>query len=111
MQPMTPDERFLRMENLMQSLTESQVQLQLQHARLEAETEKNAAAIRDLIVISRSVIEAQKKTDVQIDKLTSDIQKLREEDHKLREAQKITEEKLHALIETVDRIIRNQKAN
>ena len=36
--------------------------------------------------------------------LTSGIQELRE-------AQQTTEEKLHALIDTVDRIIRNQKGN
>jgi hypothetical protein len=104
MEPMTPEERILRMENLMQSVIESQVQLQAQQeavtqaqVRNEAEIEKHTAAIRDLVLVSRTLIESQQKTDAQIDRLM--------------EAQQITDEKLHALIDTVDRIIRNLKPN
>ena len=49
---------------------------------------RDESAIRDLISVSRTVLSA-------IDDL--------------REAQKSTDEKLHILIETVERIIRNQK--
>jgi len=66
-----------------------------------AQIEKQNAGIRDLIVVSRTV-------------LTS-IQELRE-DHKqviadikeLRDAQAATDEKLNILIDTVDRIVRHR---
>ncbi len=50
---------------------------------------RDESAIRDLIGVSRTVLNA-------IDDL--------------REAQKSTDEKLHIFIETVDRLIRNQKS-
>ena len=83
---MTPEERFTTIENMMKALTEGQV-------RNEAEIEKNSAAIRDLIMVSRTLVDAQMRTDGQI--------------KELREAQKETDVKLKALIDTVDRIIRH----
>ena len=62
------------MENVLAAVIESQV--------------KHEAAIRDLIVVSRTTLTAISE---------------------LREAQKLTEDKLHILIETVDRIIREKK--
>jgi hypothetical protein len=96
---MTPEERFIKIENLLVFLTDRQV-------HNEAEIEKHNAAIRDLVVISRTLLDSQKETTTQIQALTEAHKKLSDE---LREAQKITEDKLHALIETVDRIIRNRE--
>jgi hypothetical protein len=81
MEPMTPEERFTKIENLLSAVSENQA--------------KHDAAIRDLIVVSRTTLTA--------------IAELREGDKELREAQKVTEEKLHVLIDTVDRIIREKK--
>jgi hypothetical protein len=70
-------------------------------ARHDAEIEKNSAAIRDLIVVSRTLVDSQKETTVQIQALATKMDQLQE-------AQQPTNEKLHALIDTVDRIIRQQ---
>src|SRR6516225_3254751 len=108
MQGMTPEERFTKMENLLAAVTENQA--------------KHDAGIRDLIAVSRTVVDSQKQTTAQINALTSDLSQLRgaiddlregqkelqEGQKELREAQKATEDKLHALIETVDRIIRQK---
>jgi chromosome segregation ATPase len=112
---MTPEERFTRIENLLTTLTDRQV-------LHEAEIEKLNAGIRDLVVVSRTLVDAQKETNAQIQAVTSDIDQLRGSidqlrgsiddlrgaHSELREAQKTTEEKLHILIETVERIIRQK---
>jgi hypothetical protein len=107
MEPMTPEERLTRIENAIQSLTEIQAQ--------------HDAGIRNLIVVSRALVDSQqtlvdsqKETTVQIQALESEMSQLRAGVDKMREAQQeaqqATDEKLHILIETVDRIIRNQKS-
>jgi hypothetical protein len=100
MQGMTPEERFTRIENSLTTIAEFQ-------ARNETEIEKNAAAIRDLVVISRTLIDSHKRTEAEIDKLHDSIVELRESIAELRNRQQDTDEKLHILVETVDRIIRN----
>ena len=75
---MTPDERLSRIEKTIDELTEIQSQ--------------QATAIRDLTTLSGTILGSQKKFIAQL--------------QKLQEAQKQTEEKLNALIDTVDRIIR-----
>ena len=66
---MTPEERF---------------------ERIEDQVEKNTAGIRDLILVSRTVL-----TSIQ----------------ELRDAQAATDEKLNILIDTVERIIRRENGN
>ena len=100
MQGMTPEERFTRIENFLTTVAEFQ-------ARHQTEIEKNAAAIRDLVVISRTLIDSHKRTEGEIDKLHDSIVELRESIAELRNRQQDTDEKLHILVETVDRIIRN----
>ena len=74
---MTPEERFDKMEN----------------------------AIRDLIVVSRTVLTSlEELREVQ----REDHELVMKEIKELREAQSATDEKLHALIDTVDRIIRSR---
>ena len=87
MEPMTPEERFIQIQNALVTITENQA--------------KHDAAIQGLIDVSRTLISSQQKTDAQIQALTADMAEMRD-------AQQTTEEKLHALIDTVDRIVRNQ---
>ena len=99
MEPMTPEERLKAIENLLAALTESQVRREAQIDKHQQEIEKHSAqieknikeqraAIRDLIIVSRTTLNSIME---------------------LRESQKATDEKLHILIETIDRIIRNQQ--
>ena len=85
----------------------------------EERFEKIESAIRDLIVVSRTLLESQKETTVQIQKVDEKfdrkIAELNEMDRKLgikldalAERSAETEEKLHALIEIVDQIIRKR---
>jgi hypothetical protein len=88
MEAMTPEERFTKIENLLATLTENQL--------------RHDAAIRDLIVVSRTTLNA-------IGELLEGQKGLQESQMGLQESQKATDDKLHILIETVDRIIRNQQ--
>jgi hypothetical protein len=84
---MTPEERFRKIENLLSTIAEVQAR--------QAETlDQHDAAIRDLIVVSRTVLESTKQLTARIDALSKN--------------QQTTDEKLHILIDTVDRLIRNQ---
>jgi chromosome segregation ATPase len=96
---MTPEERFTKIENALQALTETQARhdtqiggLITQVEKQNAGIEKQNAGIRDLIVVSRTLMDT--------------ISKLGETVAELSEAQKHTDEKLNALIDTVDRIVR-----
>ena len=88
MEATTPEERFTRIENLLETLSEHHL--------------RHDAAIRDLIAASRTTLTA-------IDELREGQKELQETCRNLQEAQEATEDKLHILIETVDRIIRNRK--
>jgi hypothetical protein len=100
---MTPEEQFRYINNTLQHAAEIQAR-QEQHlavhdqnlARIERETEKNAAAIRDLIVISRNLVDSQRVlTDAQ-----RDTQRLIEEGlAALIQAQVETEQKLQRWID------------
>ena len=116
MEPMTPEERFIRIENAIEALTETAV--------------RHDAAIRDLIVVSGRVLESQKLAGAQIEELKEDWrfwaeqqekrfaaqqerfavqqERLADQQERLAEQQRITEEKLNALIQVVDRIIRDR---
>jgi hypothetical protein len=63
--------------------------------RIEQQIEKNTNGIRDLIVVSRTILMTTEKVTEQI--------------KELREAQAATDERLNILIDTVDRIIRGRK--
>jgi hypothetical protein len=83
------EERFRNMENLLNMLFDSHVQfhsemqeLKETQLRQSAEIDRHNAAIRDLIIVSRTLVESQQVTD----------------------------KKLQALIETVDRIVRKPNA-
>jgi len=96
---MTPEERWTKIENAIHALTELAARHDSVLARHESVLaghesliEKQNVGIRDLITVSRTFLDSQKETGTQI--------------QELRDAQKHTDEKLNALIDTVDRIIR-----
>ena len=91
---MTPEERFTKIENAIQSLIETQSE----HA---AQIEKQNAGIRDLIVVSRTVLTSIQQLQTVQDKMIEEV----------REAQKHTDDKLNILIDTVDRIVRNRNGD
>ena len=105
---MTPEERYIKMENLLQAMMEHQTrqqeqidkhtgQIEKHTGQIEkqtAEIEKVNAGIKDLVVVSRTVLDSIQESHIQI--------------KELREAQALTDEKLHILIDTVDRIVRRR---
>jgi outer membrane murein-binding lipoprotein Lpp len=66
---MTPEERFTRIENAIQAVVETQ-------ARHEVQLEKQNAGIRDLIVVSRTIIDAQQRADNNMNQLTGTVDQL-----------------------------------
>ena len=93
---MTPEERLNRIEKALDRHIEF----------VGANIDKQNAAIRDLTVVSRSLITAiQEQGEVH----QKDHQRVMAEIDKLREAQTATDEKLNILIDTVDRIIRSRE--
>lgn len=103
MQDMTPEERLTRIENLLATVVESHARHDGQIEKQNAVLDKHTAAIQDLIVISRTLLGSHQQTGEQIEKLRHAIAEMGD---KMREAQQATDEKLHILVETVDRIIR-----
>jgi hypothetical protein len=95
MEAMTPEERFTKIENLLATVTENQL--------------RHDAAIRDLIVVSRTTLNAIAELLEGQKELQESHRNLQESQMGLQESQKATDEKLHILIQTVDRIIRNQQ--
>jgi hypothetical protein len=95
MEAMTPEERFTKIENLLATLTENQL--------------GHDAAIRDLIVVSRTTLNAIGELREGQKELQESHRRLQESQIELQESQRATDDKLHILIETLDRIIRNQQ--
>jgi len=88
---MTPEERIDRIERALDRHIEFVGQ----------EIEKNTAGIRDLIIVSRTVL-----TSIQ------EMRQAHEKDYEeLRRTQAATDEKLNILIDTVDRLIRHRNGN
>jgi hypothetical protein len=88
---MTPDGRFVRIEGVLQSTAEQQ-------ARHTEQIDKQNEGIRSLIVVARTCLASIKE-----------IRESHDADYKkLLESQATTDEKLHILIDTVDRIIRRE---
>ena len=88
MEEMTPEERYRRIDNFMNLAAEYHAKHSEMLARHDVAIEKHDGAIRDLIVVSRTLLDSHQQT----------IAEMRE----LRES-------LHILIDTVDRIIRKRE--
>jgi hypothetical protein len=118
---MTSEEWFRKMENLLAAMMEHHAKQQdeidkhtQQIKEHSAESDKNTAAIKDLIVVSRTLLNSIQETGEarRKDREEWDARK-KEWDARMKELsdrQAATDEKLHILIETVDRIIRNQQS-
>jgi hypothetical protein len=117
MDPMSPEERFTRIENFLNATAEHQAQHAEQMAALTAglaaHEVRHAQEMSELRNMQRAIAtgaielqQAQRATEQELKALA---ESTRTVDKELREAQKITEEKLHILIKTVDRIIREKK--
>jgi chromosome segregation ATPase len=106
---MTTEERFTKIENTLSTITENQA--------------KHESAIRDLVVVSRTFLDSQKETTKQMQELRQAQQqtdrewreaqqesdrKWREADRRLDETLNSITEKLNALIDLVDQIIRKR---
>ena len=88
---MTPEARWIKIENAIRSLVGSQAhheaelaenarqiariseQMERKTSQIDAQIEKNTAAIRDLIVVSRTVVDAQQATERHMVQMQSDI--------------------------------------
>jgi flagellar motility protein MotE (MotC chaperone) len=87
----TPEERWTKIENVIQAVVGSQAQhnseiaenrrqiarigelLERKTSQIDRQIEKNTAAIRDLMVVSRTVIDAQQRTDERMARLHFEI--------------------------------------
>ena len=107
---MTTEERFTRIENALQTVTENQA--------------RQDSAIRDLILVSRTLVDSQVQMQVEMQQMATQLgnrlQQLSQKVEELAETQKRnyqeltesaaqTNEKLNALIDVVDRIIRREQ--
>ena len=94
---MTPEERWTKIENAIHALTELAARHDVVLSQHESLLARDEAGIRDLITVSRIFLDSQKETGTQI--------------QQLHDAQKHTDEKLNALIDIVDRIIRSRNGS
>lgn len=103
---MSSEERFIKIENALSALAEHQARyasvLAEQQARHAEEISELRATQKVMTLAIAKVAEMQQETTRNLD---VGIKQLREE---MRESQRITDEKLHVLIDTVDRIIRDR---
>ena len=90
--------------------------------RIEEIIEKQNAGIRDLVIVSRTVLTSIQDVVTSIEEIrdrNKEMAERHEKDHqhmmaeidKLRASQAETDEKLNVLVDTVDRIIRNWNRN
>ena len=103
---MTPEERFERIEEALQRSTELQAKQGTQIDKHSEVIDKHNEAIRSLIIVGRTCLDSIKE-DREI--YRKDHERMMAGIDKLREAQTATDEKLHILIDTVDRIIRHRE--
>ena len=113
---MTPEERFTRMENLLNSITEHQAGFDERQARyhemLEAQRVRHDKEIFDIRELQNAFAAGMIRLQQSHDRMDQELAKLKEWSQRNAEAtaerQRLTEEKLNALIDTVDRIIRDR---
>jgi methyl-accepting chemotaxis protein len=73
---MTPEERLTRIENAIQALVETQARHEAQLEKHTAIQEKQSAGIRDLIAVSRTVVDAQQAADKTLRQLIGTVDRL-----------------------------------
>ena len=119
---MTPEERFVKIENSLNTVAEHQAhqaqiveQIAAHQARHEKAIQELTEMHKGVVIIVGRIAEAQQVTDLKLNTFTEKVKTLTEKMNTLTETvnahaeqQRVTEDKLHALIDTVDRIIRSQ---
>lgn len=96
---MTSEERFDRIEQVLQRTAELQSQHAEQFRQYDAQIGRQNEGIKSLIVVARTVLDS-----------IHEVRERHEKDYEeLRRAQAATDEKLNILINTVDRIIRHRE--
>ncbi len=98
---MTPEERFTRMENLVSTLMEGHALHEADMREIRENQKKTDAVLLKLAEHQRAMAEHQLR-------FAESHRRLADKQTKLTEAQAGTEAKLNALIEIVDRLIRNR---
>jgi hypothetical protein len=121
---MTPEERFRNLEDLLDTLARQHVLFHSELQDLKHASDKHEAAIKDLVAAERRLIEHQDRLAQIVLNLAERQeenyreQQARDREHQerveremeaLRELHRVGEEKLHALLATVDEIIRKRK--
>ena len=112
---MTPEERFIKIENSLNTVAEHQAQMVEHQVRHEKAIQELTEMHKGVVIIVGRIAEAQQVTDLKLNTFTEKVNTLTEKMNTLTETvnvvaeqQRVTEDKLHALIDTVDRIIRSQ---
>jgi hypothetical protein len=104
---MNSDERIVKIENTLEHIAEVHARIVGELERNSQESARNTSAIRDLVVVSRTLIETQKAIDVRLDRMGEEFQAVRRSSNEdfnfklsaLGQAQQETERKLQAWIE------------
>ena len=98
---MTPEERFVKIENSLNTVAEHQAEMVEQQLRHGKAIQELTEMHKGVVIIVGKIAETQQITDLKLNTLTETVNAHAEQ-------QRVTEDKLHALIDTVDRIIRSQ---
>lgn len=108
---MMPEQRFTRIENLLSIMTEHEARFDEMLEAQRVRHDKEISEIRELQnAFATGMIrlqESQQTTDKKVQALTETVRVNAEANA---EAQRVTEEKLNALIDIVDRIIRGRRS-
>jgi peptidoglycan hydrolase CwlO-like protein len=86
---MTPEERFMKIENLLHTLTEKQVEFEIEHGKIQAEQKELHAQQKELHAQQKDTASLLKDVAQSLARLSA--------------AQEVTEGRLQTLIEHVDR--------
>jgi len=109
---MTPEERFTKIENLLHAITEHQAHHAEQlakHAEQLVKHDEEMSELRELQkAMATGMIELREAHLTGSRRFEEGMSAVHATLRRTAEQQQLTEEKLHALIDTVDRIIRNQ---
>ena len=97
---MTPEERFTKIENAIESL----LTLQAEHAaKVNQQVDKQNAAIRDLAAVSRAVLDS---VTTLRDSMAAGFSEVRASIEELSAEGKATDARLNVLIDITDRLLR-----
>jgi hypothetical protein len=109
---MQPEERFTKIENFLEAVAEHQAHHSEQSARNAAQIARNSGQLAEVIEIQKSMavgmVELRESQETSHRQFVEEMTTIRETLRITGETLHAVEEKLHALIDTVDRIIRNR---